>query len=246
MKRRIHKLIPVAAVIAVAALVAVAAGSAAKSGSTKNQVGPGGTPVYGWEQSFGATDNFDPTGEYLGDWFGIASSLLTRTLIGYNHVAGAAGNVLVPDIATSVPKPTNGGKTYTFHLKHGIKFGPPLNREVTSHDIVTAMQRLANPKDGAEYAFYYSPIVGFDAYAHGKAKTIAGIQTPNPSTIVFHLSRPIGDFLYRMAMPATGPIPPEVGRCFEGEPGKYGKDIVSTGPTCSRAPTESTPAPARS
>ena len=33
-----------------------------------------------------------------------------------------------------------------------------------------------------------------------------------------------------MALPATGPIPPEVGRCFEGEPGKYGQDLVSTGP----------------
>ena len=47
----------------------------------------------------------------------IYSNLLIRTLVGYNHVAGAAGNVIVPDIATSVPKPTNGGKTYTFHLK---------------------------------------------------------------------------------------------------------------------------------
>ena len=33
-----------------------------------------------------------------------------------------------------------------------------------------------------------------------------------------------------MAMPATGPIPAEVGKCFEGKPGKYGRDLVSTGP----------------
>ena len=31
----------------------------------------GGTLNVGWEQSFGFTDNFDPTGEYLGDAFGI-------------------------------------------------------------------------------------------------------------------------------------------------------------------------------
>jgi len=222
-------LVSVAALISVAALVVVAAGSA---GSSSNKVSAGGTLNYGWEQSFGYTDNFDPTGEYLGDWFGIASSLLVRTLVGYNHVAGAAGNKLVPDIATAVPSVanggiTNGGKTYTFHLKHGIKFGPPINREVTSHDIVTAMKRLANPKDGAEYAFYYSPIKGFDS---GKGASISGIKTPDPYTIVFNLTAPTGDFLYRMGMPATGPMPAEFVKCFEGQPGKYGYDLVSTGP----------------
>jgi peptide/nickel transport system substrate-binding protein len=208
-------------------MVVVAAGSAAKSGSTKNQVSAGGTLTFGWEQAFGFTDNADPTGEYLGDWFGIASNLLVRTLIGYNHVANGPGNALVPDIATSVPKPTNGGKTYTFHLKHGIKFGPPLNREITATDILTAMKRLANPKDGAQYAFYYSPIIGFDA---GKGRSIAGIKIPDPYTIVFNLNKPTGDFLYRMAMPATGPMPAEVMKCFEGQPGKYGQNLISTGP----------------
>src|SRR5262249_43243096 len=79
----------------------------------------------GWEQAFGFTNNLDPVGEYLGDAFAIHTSLLTRTLVGYNHVAGAAGNVLVPDIATSLPKPTNGGKTHTFHIKPGGKVGQP-------------------------------------------------------------------------------------------------------------------------
>ena len=31
-------------------------------------------------------------------------------------------------------------------------------------------------------------------------------------------------------MPATAPHPAEVGKCFEGKPGKYGRDLVSTGP----------------
>ena len=155
---------------------------------------------------------------------------MIRTLVGYNHVAGPAGNVLVPDLATSVPKPTGGGTTYAFHLKHGVRFGPPVGRAITSADVRYAMERIGRPKDGAEYAFYYSPIAGFDAYAAGKAKSISGISTPNKSTIVFHLTRPTGDFLYRLAMPATGPIPAEVARCFEGQAGRYGKDVVTTGP----------------
>ena len=47
---------------------------------------------------------------------------------------------------------------------------------------------------------------------------------------MFHLTRPTGDFLYRLAMSATAPLPREVVRCFEAEPGKYGRDIVATGP----------------
>ena len=48
-----------------------------------------------------------------------------RTLVGYNHVAGAAGNKLVPDVATAVPEPTDGGTTYTFHLKRGVSSARP-------------------------------------------------------------------------------------------------------------------------
>ena len=127
-----------------------------------------------------STDNFDPTGEYLGDGWGVLTTEV-KTLVGYEHAAGALGNKIVPDLATSVPTPTNGGKTYTFHLKPNIKFGPPVNRAITSEDFVTAMDRLANPKDGGEYAFYYTVIKGWNAYAAGKAKSISGITTPNPT-----------------------------------------------------------------
>ena len=40
----------------------------------------------------------------------------------------AAGNVPIADIATAVPKPTNGGKTYTFAIKQGVMFSPPVSR----------------------------------------------------------------------------------------------------------------------
>jgi peptide/nickel transport system substrate-binding protein len=211
-----------AAFFAIAVMAAVAAGG----GSARTHAG--GTLRVGWEQSFGFTDSFDPTGEYLGDAFGIYSGLLVRTLVGYNHVADAPGNKLVPDIATSVPKPTRGGTVYTFHLKSGVKFSPPVNRAVTSKDILYALERLAKPANGAQYSFYYSVIKGFDAYGAGKAKTITGISTPNNSTIVFTLTHPTGDFLYRMSMPATGPIPAEVAKCFDGKAGRYGLDLIST------------------
>jgi peptide/nickel transport system substrate-binding protein len=226
--RRAIRLVTLAATATVLSALAL---QAAEARPIAGGPAPGGVYRVAFESAFPFTDNLDPTGEYYSVGEGILSNLLVRTLVGYNHVAGPAGNKLVPDLATSVPAPTDGGRTYTFHLKPGVRFGPPVDREVTSADVLYALERIGHPKDGAQYAFYYDKtIAGFEAYSAGKAKTITGVATPNPSTIVFTLTRPTGDFLYRMALPATAPIPPEIGRCFDGQPGKYGKDIVSTGP----------------
>src|SRR3954447_11756160 len=176
------KLLLAAAALAVmVTLVTTAATGAQRKHSSAKA---GGVYRVGWEQDFGFTDGFDPTGEYLGEAFSIYSSLLVRTLVGYTHHAGAPGNKIVADLATAVPNPTNGGKTYTFKIKDGAKFGPPVNRQITSKDILYAMQRIANPKNGAQYSFYYNVIKGLEAYSKGTAQTITGIHTPNNSTIV--------------------------------------------------------------
>jgi peptide/nickel transport system substrate-binding protein len=222
------RLVGAALVVAVVAALSAASVTASPAKSGKSLAG--GTYRVGWESSFGWTNGFDPTGEYLANAFAIYSSLLVRTLVGYNHVAGAAGNKLVPDLATTVAKPTNGGMRYTYKLKSGIRFAPPVGREITSKDVQYALERAARPKNGAQYGFYYAVIRGWDAYAAGKTKSIAGIKTPNNKTIVFDLTAPTGDFPYRLAMSAAGPIPQEVGKCFEGQPGKYGLDLVASGP----------------
>jgi peptide/nickel transport system substrate-binding protein len=204
---------------------AVGSGTYDNGTSTK-----GGIYRIGWEQSFGFTNNFDPTGEYLGNAWGLYSNLMLRALVGYKHQPGAAGNELVGDLATEVPSPTDRGLTYTYTLRQGVKFGPPVNRVVTSKDVAYAMNRLANPNDGGQYSFYYTVIKGWDAVANGTAKTVSGIVTPDDHTIVFHLTKRAGDFNLRMSMPATAPIPEEVAKCFEGKPGDYGRDVVSSGP----------------
>ncbi len=65
-------------------------------------------------------------------------------------------------------------------------------------------------------------ITGFQDVVDGKADTISGIETPDDKTIIFHLDTPAGDFLYRVAMPAVGPIPTEVTDCFT-KAGDYGR-----------------------
>ena len=181
------------------------------------------------QTDFGFTDAFDPSGEYLGTAWDIYSNLMLRTLVSYPFTAGSAGTVLVPDLATEIPQPTAGGTVYTFTLRKGISFGPPVSRPITSKDIAYAFERIATPSVAAQYGFYYSPIKGFDAFASGKADTISGIETPDDTTIRFTLTQPVGDFLYRLAMPATAPIPSEVGSCHT-QAGEYGRYVIASGP----------------
>jgi len=188
--------------------------------------------------AFEWTGNFDPTGEYLATFFGLYQNLFGRTLMGYNHVADAEGNELVPDLAEAEPDISEDGLTYTFTIREGVEWGPPLNRQVTSQDVEYAFRRIATPALVAQYSFFYlGTVKGLQEYSDAGGLTddpegnepIEGIQTPDDRTIVFELEAPTGDFLNRIAMPAAGPIPEEVAQCFLAA-GEYGRFVMSTGP----------------
>ncbi|MFN2544744.1 MAG: ABC transporter substrate-binding protein [Actinomycetota bacterium] len=228
-------------VLALAAILSITAAACGGGGGSSNKTNPpatsgapslaGGTYRTAIED-FGFTGAFDPTGEYLGNAWGLYSDLLLRTLVTYKHVLGLAGDEIVPDLATDTGQVSSDGLTYTFHLKDGIKFAPPVNREITSADVLYAFQRIDSKALVAQYGSYYDGTVeGMDAPVAKPAEgvTISGIKTPDDKTIVFTLQQPTGDFIYRLAMPATAPVPPEVGKCFT-KAGDYGRDVVSSGP----------------
>jgi peptide/nickel transport system substrate-binding protein len=198
---------------------------------TGSQATPPAGGIYriGVESSFNFTNAFDPTGEYLFEAWALYSSLLVRTLLGYDHVAGPAGNELIPDLAAALPEVSADGRAWTFRLKDGVRFGPPVSREITSEDVRYAFERIGTPSLAAQYGYYYDVIEGMEAFRAGKASSIEGIETPDEKTIVFHLAEPTGDFGYRLAMPATGPIPAEVAGCFD-EAGTYGRYLIASGP----------------
>ena len=170
----------------------------------------------------------DPTTEYTSLGFALYSNLLLRPLMNYPHVAGVRGNEVTPDLADGPPEISDDGLTYTFTLKPGARFGPPVSREIVSADIAYAFERMEDPEVRAPYKFYFeSAIEGLIEFGRGTADEITGIETPDDDTIVFHLIRPTGDFLYRLAMPAAAPLPAEVAGCF---PDQYGRHLVSSGP----------------
>lgn len=176
-------------------------------------------------------DTLDPTNAYFSVTWGILHNLLVRNLVGYRHVAGPEGNVPIPDLATEIPEPTDGGLTYTFTLRPGAKFGPPLNRPITSHDIAYAFRRILFAPVEVPYGSYFFDLVaGMEGGPQDTLpESIAGIETPDDRTIVFHLTRPSGDFLRLLAMPAASAVPEEVIGCFD-EPFAYGSVIIASGP----------------
>ncbi len=177
---------------------------------------------------FGLTGGFDPTGEYVSIAFNSFHALL-RTLMATRFTGGTEGNKLFPDLAADMPTVSSDGLTYTFKLKPNVKFGPPLSRPITSKDIEYAFERINTASLVAQYGSYYCGVIkGMDCAARS-VQPVSGIETPDDSTMVFHLEQPTGDFLYRLAMPATAPVPQEVAKCFT-KAGDYGRFVISSGP----------------
>jgi peptide/nickel transport system substrate-binding protein len=216
--------------LALALVAAACGGGGNKSSSSGQQAAPARGGVLRTAISdFGFVDGFDPTGEYTAVGIGIYGAML-RSLMGYKHVAGPPGNELVPDLASAPPEISSDGLKYTFKLKPNIKWAPPLNRAVTSKDVAYAFQRINTEPLVAQYGFYYNGVVkGMDGKAKSADTKISGIETPDDQTIIFNLDKPTGDFLYRIAQPATAPIPEEVAKCFT-KAGDYGRYVISSGP----------------
>ena len=217
------------AMTSVVALVGVACNSNSTGASSPAGASPtkGGT-YRSATQSLANTDSFDPVGEYYGYAWGLYQNLMLRGLYNYNHIGGAEGDVPQPDLATGPPQVSSDGMTYTFTIRDDVKWGPPLDRVVTTQDIEFAFERLNDADLIAEYGNYYNGLIKGMTGAVKGLKPVSGIDTPNPTTIVFHLTKPAGDFLYRVALPASYPAPKEVAGCFS-KAGEYGSDFISNG-----------------
>jgi peptide/nickel transport system substrate-binding protein len=139
-------------------------------------------------------------------------------------------NETLPDMAASEPEVSADNKTITVHLKEGIHFSPPVNREVTSQDVAYAIERGANPNVENPYIqTYFSSIEGMP---QAKGGPIKGIETPNKHEIVFHLTEPKGFFVAEaLCLPLTAAVPKEYAEKFDKDkPSAYANYQVATGP----------------
>src|SRR3954447_131591 len=144
-----------------------------------------------------------------------------------------------PDLADGPPDVSSDDKTITFHLRSGVKFSPPVNREVTSKDVKYAIERSLMPGVANGYtATYLGSLEGLkEAQAAVKkdptvAPDISGITTPDDQTIVFKLTQPESAIVIQLlSLPVSAPVPEEYAKKMDAEtPSSYGQNVVFTGP----------------
>ena len=61
-------------------------------------------------------------------------------LVNFKKAQGTAAYTVVPDLAVAIPKPTDGGKTWVFKLRSGIKFSN--GQVVKATDVLATFQRI--------------------------------------------------------------------------------------------------------
>jgi peptide/nickel transport system substrate-binding protein len=234
------------AAVALAAGALAACGGSSSSGSSSSA--SSGTPVKGGTLKIVAAsgpDHIDTVpAYYTPDYMlerGYARQMLSYPASPSTSTSSPAwkkATTPVADVATVVPSTsnggiTNGGKTYTFHIKPGVQWDSTPVRAVTADDFIREFKAFCNPAPGGfvgnigyfqdtiaglksycdkETAFFASkshPVTAASVAAFQNGNTISGLTAPNSSTLQVTLTQPASDFIYIMALPFTSARPVE-------------------------------------
>jgi ABC-type oligopeptide transport system substrate-binding subunit len=190
-----------------ALLVGVALAIALLGGASQNALAREAAPAAARTATppvfaFTSYDSVDPAVAFLPQSVNVEYATCTQ-LVGYPDDAAPSGWQLVPDAATTVPSPTNGGLTYTFTIRSGLTFSDG-SGDVTPDSFVTEIERLARVPGSPGYAFA-KEIQGFEAY-HNGAGSISGLQVSG-NDLSITILQPDSAFLYRLAMPFFCAVP---------------------------------------
>jgi ABC-type transport system substrate-binding protein len=101
---------------------------------------------------------------------------------------------------------------------------------VRSSDFTFAWQRLADPKakpSPSPARALLSGVAGYRSFVAGRSRTIAGLTTPDPATLVVRLDRPLADL---PALVAALPLSPLPSTLVRPDPAAYLTRPVGNGP----------------
>jgi YVTN family beta-propeller protein len=174
------------------------------SGAVPSNVHRGGTLRIAAAALPGGISGLDPPNSYdRTAWH--ANRVVYDSLLAY-HYSSADPQVLVPDLATSVPDPTDGGRTYTFNLRPGIRYST--GRVVTASDLVRGVRRALRATGGRPD--FYAGIVGGRACVDRVEScdlTRGVVADDAHRRVTFHLQAPDPLFLHKLTIMVV-PAPP--------------------------------------
>jgi peptide/nickel transport system substrate-binding protein len=190
------------ALFVAAGLAGPAGGEVTRTGArTAAEVRKGGTLRLA---RFSDVDFVDPALAYQSWSWPIVYATCAK-LFNYPDEPGAAGTRLVPEVVDRYTV-SKDGRTYTFTLKQTYRFHT--GARVTAQSFADAFNRDAQPKLASPAAAFMGEIVGAQAVIDGKAQSISGVRVLDRYRLQIRLTKPLGDFISRLALPFFCPIRP--------------------------------------
>ena len=180
--------------------VSVRGGAAAYRGGTLRM----GTAINDNDYTVQNAVSFDPAYGFPEFNFALTPGMYDG-LVTFKKTGGVEGNEVVPDLAVDLRPPTDGGTTYSFTLRKGLKYsdGTP----VRAGDVRHSVERVFLKKQNYP-SFLYVVIEGADKCTPKRCDLSKGIVTDDAAgTIVFHLKQPFADFPQLLALPWVGVVP---------------------------------------
>ena len=158
----------------------------------------------------GARPPTDPAVAYY-TWAWQMLSMTNDGLVGYRRVGGLAGAQLVPDLATALPLPADGGRTYTFRLRPGLRYST--GALVRPEDFRRAIERvfMIDKQADSPIPDVYAGIAGAAQCerSRGPCNLARGIIADDAAgTVTFRLTAPDPEFLYKLAFSWAYAVPP--------------------------------------
>ena len=174
-----------------------------------------------------APDTLDPGETYYGySWDFVR--VYGRALTMFKPAPGKASAELVPDLAESLGVASDGGKTWTYKLRKGVKFedGTVVKAADVKYAVLRSTDKATFPNGPAYFEAMLNMPKGYKGpYKSKGMNTDSAITTPDDSTIVFHLIAPFAGFDYLAQLPQTIPVPEA-----KDTGAKYKEHVISSGP----------------
>lgn len=156
--------------------------------------------------------------------------LLYRTLTTYKAARGRIGNEVVGDLATNTGTMSDGGRTWTFTLRNGLKYED--GTTIKPEDVKYGIERAFDPDlaGGAPY-FRLSLANVPTGYAGPKKAGGRGLDSiaVTGNKITFKLNRPVPDFSFVAALSTSAPVPRsrDTGTAYDRRPFSSGPYRIS-------------------
>ena len=240
MIRKSRVLVAVTAVLALGVTTACGGGDSDSDSNSNTSSTPefngGLTKVFNPSDKKGGTirmanegdwDTLDPGETYYGYSWNFVR-LYGRSLLTYKVEPGEAGNELTPDLAEGLGTPSDGGKTWTYKIRSGIKYedGSVVKAADVKYAVLRSVDKATFPNGPAYFEQFLNLPEGYKGpYKSKGVNTDSAITVPDDTTIVFHLKQAFSGFDYLAALSQTVPVPEA-----QDKGANYKQHVISSGP----------------